>query len=79
MRQERNVHNLLHDFNDEIPGYLNNSKICKALESLSLESGIEKIGDNLKVCYEKLVSMSLIGREELQLLDVWLEDIKQLR
>jgi hypothetical protein len=79
MRQERNVHNLLRDFNDEIPGYLNNSEICKALESLPLEFGVEKIGDNLKVCYEKLVSMSLIGREELQLLDAWLEDIKQLR
>jgi hypothetical protein len=79
MRQERNVHNLLRDFNDEIHGYLHNSEICEALDSLPLESGIEKIGDNLKVCYEKLVSMSLIGREELQLLDAWLEDIKQLR
>ncbi|MFA5251920.1 MAG: STELLO glycosyltransferase family protein [Phycisphaerae bacterium] len=79
MRQERNVHNLLRDFNDEIPGYLHNNEICEALDSLSLESGIERIGDNLKVCYEKLVGMSLIGREELQLLDAWLEDIKQLR
>jgi hypothetical protein len=78
MRQERNVHNLLRDFNDEIPGYLHNSEICNALEALPLESGVEKIGDNLKVCYEKLVSMSLIGREELQLLDAWLEDIEQL-
>ena len=79
MRQERNVHNLLRDFNDEIPGYLHNSEICKALESLPLESGVEKISGNLKLCYEKLVSMSLIGREELQLLDAWLEDIAQLR
>jgi hypothetical protein len=78
MRQERNVHNLLRDFNDEIPGYLNNGEICKALESLPLESGVEKISDNLKACYEKLISMSLIGREELQLLDAWLEDIEQL-
>lgn len=79
MRQERNVHNLLRDFNDEIPGYIHNSEICEALESLRLESGVEKISDNLKVCYEKLVSMSLIGQEELQLLDAWLEDIEQLR
>ncbi len=77
VRQERNVHNLLRDFSDEIPGYLNNSEICEALESLPLEAGVEKIGDNLKVCYEKLVSMSLIGGEELQLLDAWLEDIGQ--
>jgi hypothetical protein len=75
MRQERNVHNLLRDFSDEIPGYLHNTEICEMLESLPLESGVAKIGDNLKVCYEKLVSMSLIGREELQLLDAWLDDI----
>jgi hypothetical protein len=79
MRQERNVHNLLRDFNDEIPGYLHNSEICEALESLPLESGVEKISDNLKVCYEKLVSMSLIGRKELRLVDAWLDDLKQLR
>ena len=79
MRQERNVHNLLRDLEDEIPGYLHNRRICEALEALVLEAGIGKIGDNLKVCYEKLVGMSLIGREELGLLDAWLEDIEQLR
>ncbi len=79
MRQRRNVHNLLRDFDDEIPGYLHNSEIREALEILPLQAGVEKISDNLKVCYEKLVSMSLIGREELELLDAWLEDIKQLR
>jgi hypothetical protein len=78
VRQERNEHNLLRDFNDEVPGYLHNSEICEALEGLSLEPGTEKVGDNLKVCYEKLVSMSLIGREELALLGAWLEDIEQL-
>jgi hypothetical protein len=79
MRQQRNVHNLLRDFSDEIPGYLHNSEIREALETLPLQAGVDKIGDNLKVCYEKLVAMSLIGREELELLDAWLEDIKQLR
>lgn len=79
VKQQRNEHNLLHDFKDEIPGYLHNSEICEALEALPLEAGVEKIGDNLKVCYEKLVSMALISAEELQLLDVWLEDIKQFR
>ena len=79
MRQDRNVHNLLRDFKDEIPGYLHNSEIREALETLQLKAGVEKIGDNLKVCYEKLVGMSLIGREELELLDAWLEDIGQFR
>ena len=79
MSQERNVHNLLRDFNDEVPGYLHNSEICRALDALHLESGLEKIGDNLKACYEKLVGMSLIGAEELRLLDVWLSDLEQIR
>jgi hypothetical protein len=79
MIQQRNVHNLMRDFNDEIPGYLHNSEIREALESLPLQAGAEKIGDNLKICYEKLVSMSLIGKEELALLNAWLEDIRGLR
>jgi hypothetical protein len=79
MWQERNVHNLLQDFNDEIPGYLHNREICEVLQALPLKTGIEKIGDNLKVFYEKLVSMSIISQQELQLLDAWLDDIKQIR
>ena len=77
VRQERNVHNLLRDFNDEIPGYLHNSEICEALATLPLESGTEKIGDNLRLCYEKLIDMSLIDSKELKLLDAWLEDIEK--
>ena len=79
MIQKRNEHNLLRDFSDEIPGYLHNGEICDALEALKLESGVEKIADNLKVCYEKLIGMSLIGAEELKLLDAWLEDLKEAR
>jgi hypothetical protein len=77
--QQRNVHNLLRDFNDEVPGYLHNSSICEALEALPLASGTERIDENLKTCYEKLASMSLVESKELQLLDLWLDDIKSLR
>ncbi len=73
------MHNLMSDFNDEIPGYLHNSEICEVLEALHLEAWVEKITDNLKVCYEKLVSMSLTGREELQLVDAWIDDLEQPR
>ncbi|MHC4221249.1 MAG: STELLO glycosyltransferase family protein, partial [Planctomycetota bacterium] len=79
VRQERNEHNLLKDFADEVPGYLNNDNIRQALDSLDLKPGTEKIADNLRSCYEKLISMSLIGPDELKLLDVWLEDIQQIR
>jgi hypothetical protein len=79
MVQERNEHNLLKDFSDEIAGYLNNDRIRQELESLDLKPGVDKIADNLRVCYEKLVGMGLIGPDELKLLDAWLEDIRQLR
>jgi len=79
MIQQRNVHNPMHDFKDEIPGYLHNDEIRKALETLPLKAGVEKISDNLRLCYEKLVSMSLIGQKELALLDAWLEDIRAIR
>jgi hypothetical protein len=72
--QERNEHNILSDFNDEIPGYLNNSKIVNALNVLDLKTGIEKIPENMIRCYEKLIEMTLVGEDEIDLLRMWLAD-----
>jgi hypothetical protein len=73
--QDRNEHDLMRDFRDEVPGYLHNKSICDQLAKLSLRSGVENLGENLQVCYEKLVSMELIDRKELQLVSAWLEDL----
>jgi len=72
--QERNEHDLLKDFNDEIPGYLNNAKICKTLEDLDIMPGVNQIAANLIKCYEAFIGLGLIGKDELALLDAWLED-----
>lgn len=76
--QERNKHDLMRDFSEEIPGYLHNRSICEALGSLNLISGIDKPNNNLLICYEKLVSMSLIKEQELSLLDAWLSDLDNI-
>jgi len=76
MNQVRNAHNLLRDFEDEIAGYLNNAQICDQLEKLNLKAGIENIPFNLNLCYEKLISMKLVGEKELFLLNIWLNDLK---
>jgi hypothetical protein len=76
VRQERNEHNLMRDFKDEVPGYLHNSAICEALDRLRLPPGVEHLGDNLHACYETLASMSLVDRKELALVDAWLDDLK---
>ena len=77
--QERNEHDLMRDFRDEVPGYLNNKSICEALGQLRLEPGAERIGENLRACYEKLVSMNVIDRRELPLVEAWLGDLKRIK
>ena len=74
--QERNEHSLMRDFRDEVPGYLNNSKICEILGQLAIKPGEEYLGDNLRLCYETLVSMDLVGKQELALVDAWLQDLR---
>lgn len=76
--QERNEHSLMRDFRDEVSGYLNNSAICEALGKLDLKPGVEYLSDNLRVCYEKLVSMKLVGEQELDLVDAWLDDLARI-
>jgi hypothetical protein len=74
--QVRNDHDLLKDFEDEIPGYLNNKKITDALSEVVLIKGSENIGPNLVKCYVSLIELKLIGNEELPLLESWLNDMQ---
>lgn len=73
--QERNAHNLMRDFADEIPGYMRNNDLVNVLEHLSLTSGIEAVGDNVMSCYEALVGAELFPPTELELVAAWLDDI----
>lgn len=77
--QQRNEHNLMSDFADELPGYLHNGSICKALNDLSLPSGIEHISENLRLCYESLIKTEMLDPGELVLLDAWIEDVTSAR
>lgn len=76
--QERNEHNLLRDFKDEVPGYLHNSAICEAFGNLQLQAGVERLGENMLTCYEKLVSMGVLDARELRLLEAWNKDIRSI-
>lgn len=76
--QERNEHNLMKDFEDEIPGYSNNMRICNELQNLSLKKGTENIYDNLISCYSKLIEIGVIGKEEMELLKAWISDLKKI-
>jgi hypothetical protein len=77
--QERNAHNLMRDFADEVPGYLNNRKIGAQLDALKLEAGADNIGANLIRCYEELVRLELVGAQEMDLVKAWAQDIERLQ
>lgn len=76
--QERNEHNLMRDFADEVPGYLHNERIRKTLEDLHVRPGEDELLPNLVRCYEALIRLEVIGAQEMSLLKAWLVDIERI-
>jgi len=72
VRQERNAHNLMGDFSDEIVGYVNNFQIMKKLNELTLAAGEKNIPNNMRQCYQEMIGLGVIGEQELALLELWL-------
>ena len=75
VHQLRNDHDLMIDFAEEIPGYLNNASIQQGLEALTLSPGTTAIPANLMHCYRLLVEMKLLPGAELPLVEAWLTDV----
>jgi hypothetical protein len=75
--QERNEHNLMRDFNDEVPGYLRNRELAVKLSSLKLERGQGSVGPNLVACYQELVKAEFFPEKELELVNTWLLDLEK--
>lgn len=77
MFQDRNPHNLMRDFEQEIPGYLNNERIRNILERLNLLPGEGEVASNLHRCYEALIQEELISKNEIKLVEAWLFDLDE--
>jgi hypothetical protein len=75
---DRNVHNLMRDFADEVPGYLHNNAIFEKLLSIEMKPGTEHLAANVAASYAALVEMKLIGAEELPLLAAWQDDYARI-
>jgi hypothetical protein len=73
--QDRNAHNLLRDFEQEVPGYLGNDRFREILEALDLPSAPENVAHNLHRCYSALVGAGLIPAKEMPLVECWLSDL----
>ena len=67
--QERNVHSILKDFEQEIPGYLENDKIIDVLEAIHFQT--KDVQENLMVCYDKMIQRGYFSKEEFKLVEMW--------
>ena len=76
--QNRNFHNLLDDFNLEIPVYKNTKVFNEVLSSLSLSDDKSKILLNIFKCYDALIKHRILDKKELSLVYKWLSDIQKI-
>jgi hypothetical protein len=73
-RQARNPHNLLADFRDEIPCYLEVARVASILDGLALGSSAPA---NLRDCYRALAAQDIVGAAELPIVEGWIEALSQ--
>ena len=74
--QERNEHDLMVDFDSEVPMYLNVKRIY--FEIIKIVKPECTIDDNLICVYEKLIDLNITDRKELVVLKCWLHDINKI-
>ena len=70
--QERNVHNLMSDFQDEVACYLHTKRIIDILDSLRLSADLPAA---MLTVYASLSQEGIVSPEELPLLEAWLHDM----
>ena len=76
--QERNVHDLMDDFMQEVPVYKDTIKLYETLENINLSIKYEDILLNIYKCYRELVKKEIFNKKELPLLKKWLSDIQKI-
>jgi STELLO glycosyltransferases len=74
--QERNPHDLMKDFAEEVPGYLGNLRLARTLADLRLTPGPDAAPGNVVRCYEALVAAGFLPEDELPLVNAWLADLE---
>ena len=78
MRQDRNDHNLMNDFMQEVPMYLLDNKINQILLKLKLSKGNKNYLNNLNICYDALIENKIISKNEKLFLKAWTRDIENI-
>lgn len=74
--QKRNAHNYLRDFESEIPCFLHPYTVINTVQQ-ALKPGAS-ISDDLLAGYEALQKINIVTKEEIDLLQLWLQDVAEL-
>lgn len=73
--QDRNAHDLMTDFKDEIPMYERCNEVVNALNALTLSG---HLSDDILKAYQALVRIGVCSKSELETLTYWLEVCSEL-
>src|SRR5574340_50640 len=76
VHQDRNPHNLTHDFWDEAFMYTHVWDVLRTLDKVDLSN--MRIEQKLWRCYHDLLDAGIVKRRELVVLDAWMCDLQQL-
>ncbi|RZL07420.1 MAG: DUF288 domain-containing protein, partial [Hymenobacter sp.] len=76
VKQVRNPHDYVKDFEDEIPCYLHPHRVVAVVQR-AIDPAV-LVAENLRRAYVALAQEGLVTAQELELLDLWLADVQQL-
>lgn len=72
---DRNIHDLLVDFESEIPAYLHAEEIIRLLTDIHLSG---EVSSDLVRCYEACINAGMVPPEELQIVHEWLTTLERV-
>ena len=76
--QDRNEHDLMRDFRDEIEGYNGYERFVQVLEGTPILGTAASILADLRTLYTALISAGFFTSDELEILDAWITDMETL-
>lgn len=74
--QERNPHDLMRDFKQEVPVFLHSEEVIDIANEALKHSSVGSMPDQLYSIYEALYDKGIVQDEEIGLLKLWLNDLK---
>lgn len=73
--QDRNDHDLMRDFHDEIEGYIGYERFVDVLEATEIFGTPDRMLNDLRLLYSALIAAGFFSSEEIIILDAWIADM----